>query len=187
MEGVMKIVVPFAPGFEEIEALTVVDVLRRAGIEALIVPLSGNEITGSHNITVKGDPVIISEIKSDDFDGIVLPGGMPGSKNLKENSAVLRLIYEFNQAGKLVAAVCAAPIVLAAAGVIKGKNISAFPGYDNELKEANYTSEPFTVDGNIITGKSAGSALPFALEIVKYLLGSEASEKLKKAMFVYWM
>lgn len=186
MEMVMKIIVPLAEGFEEIEAITIIDVLRRAKLNVTTVYLDKNPVKGSHDILVTADKAI-HEIKSGDFDTIVLPGGMPGSKNLKGNSKVISIIKDIHSKGGYVSAICAAPIVLEEAGVLKGKKATCFPGYEKELSIEKYLPESVVVDGNIITGKGPGSAIPFSLKLVELFTNSETAEQLKNSLQVYWM
>jgi 4-methyl-5(b-hydroxyethyl)-thiazole monophosphate biosynthesis len=182
----MKVIVPIAEGFEEIEAITIVDILRRADIDVTTATLSKNPVKGSHGIPVKADR-IIKELNMVDFNCIVLPGGMPGSENLKMNDTVLSYIKHIYSKGGYIAAICAAPIVLGQAGVLYGKNVTCFPGYEGELIDANYIEKPVVVDGSVITGRGAGCAIPFALEIVGTIRGNDIREEIKNNLQVYWM
>lgn len=174
-----KVAVLFANGFEEIEALTVVDVLRRAEIQCDIVTLEGEEVLGAHNIAVKGDKVIGDYLK--DYDMIVLPGGMPGAVNLRDNDTVIELVKYFNDNNKPIAAICAAPIVLAKAGVVKNINVTSYPGYEEDLKDGNYMEELVVVDGNIITSRGPATTLEFSYKLLE-ILKSEKAEALKNGM-----
>jgi 4-methyl-5(b-hydroxyethyl)-thiazole monophosphate biosynthesis len=182
----MRVIVPLAEGFEEIEAITIVDMLRRAEIQVTIAYLKKNPVTGSHSITVTADKNI-DDVRASDFDCIVLPGGMPGSQNLKEDERIIGLVREFSAAGKITAALCAAPQVLGHAGVLKGKQATCFPGFESQMTGAEHIPEPVVRDGNIITGKGPGCAIPFALELVASLAGKEKADRLKESMQVYWM
>jgi 4-methyl-5(b-hydroxyethyl)-thiazole monophosphate biosynthesis len=182
----MKAIVPIAEGFEEIEAITIVDILRRADIDVTTASLNKNPVKGSHGIPVKADS-IIKELDMVDFNCIVLPGGMPGSENLKMNDTVLSFIKHIYSKGGYIAAICAAPIVLGQAGVLYGKNVTCFPGYEGELIDANYIEKPVVVDGSVITGRGVGCAIPFALEIVSIIKGNEIREEIKNNLQVYWM
>jgi 4-methyl-5(b-hydroxyethyl)-thiazole monophosphate biosynthesis len=186
MEEFMRVIVPLAEGFEEIEAVTIIDVLRRAGIEVTTVYLKKNPITGSHAITILADKNI-DEISAAEFDCIALPGGMPGSENLKEDSRVIALIRELNSKNKIIAAVCAAPIVLSHAGILAGKRATCFPGYESYLTGVTISPGPVVRDGKVITGKGPGCALPFALELVEAFSGKEAVAKLRDTMQIYGM
>jgi protein deglycase len=182
----MRVLVPLAPGFEEIEAITIVDILRRASIDVTAASLHEGPVTGSHSITVTPDAAI-SGIRVSDFNFIVLPGGMPGSANLKASDAVLDAIRRIHGSGGHAAAICAAPIVLAAAGMLRGKRATCFPGFEEELAGAVVMDEPVVVDGRIITGKGPGCAIPFALKLVEIIKGAQVSLELKKSLQVYWM
>lgn len=182
----MKVLVPLAEGFEEIEAVTIIDVLRRADIKVTTVYLKENPVTGSHDIKISAEKHV-EEIKNDKFDAVVLPGGMPGSENLKKSGILIQIIKTVNSNGGLVAAVCAAPIVLGHMGLLKGKNATCFPGFENQLNGANFVSKPVVLDGNILTGSAAGSVMQFSLEIVKILKGEETRNILRERMQVYWI
>lgn len=175
-----KIAVILAEGFEEIEALTVVDIMRRAGENCNMVSIKELEVTGAHNIKVSADLLISDEIK--DYDLIVLPGGMPGSKHLKENQEVIELVKYFNNDNKLIGAICAAPIVLAEAGIVTGKNLTSYPGYEEELSSANYkTEERVVVDGNIITSRGPATAIEFSYKLLE-LLGNDSYRGISEGM-----
>ncbi len=173
-----KVCVLLANGFEEIEALTVVDVLRRANIECELVSIEKEYVTGAHNITVKAD-VLIDDIKN--VDMLILPGGMPGATNLRDDSRVINLIKNLLENNKKVAAICAAPIVLEKASVIDGECVTSYPGFENELKGANYKEDLVVVSGNIITSRGPATALEFAYTILKEL-GSDKTETLREEM-----
>lgn len=178
-----KIIIPLAEGFEEIEAITNIDVLRRVNIEVTTVSLDNLKVKGSHGIVVLADK-LIDEVNVESFDGIVLPGGMPGATNLRADHRIVNLVKSFNEKGKLVSAICAAPIVLEKAGVLKGRKATSYPGFDQEMISSNYVADRVVVDKNIITGKGPGAALEFALEVVKYLLGEEVVNETKKNMII---
>lgn len=177
-----KLGVFMAEGCEEIEALTVVDIARRAGIEVAMISISRKkEVTGSHNITFQTD-IPAEFMDFDMLDGIVLPGGMPGTLNLGANEYVQRTIADFSKSGKLVAAICAAPSVLGEAGLLDGKKAACYPGFENKLLGAKVCTEAVAIDGNMITSRGMGTAIPFALEIVKYLLDEETADSLGKGI-----
>jgi 4-methyl-5(b-hydroxyethyl)-thiazole monophosphate biosynthesis len=172
-----KIGIFMADGCEEIEGLTVVDILRRAGIEITMISISGRpEVTSSHGVTFFADE-LKSGVDFDALDGIVLPGGMPGTLNLGADETVTKTVREFAAAGKMVAAICAAPSVLGQEGVLKGKKATCHPGFEEKLTGAEPLAEPVVRDGNIITSRGMGTAIPFALEIVRYFLDDAAVEK----------
>ncbi len=166
----------FATGYEEIEALTVVDILRRAGEEITMVSVTDERtVTSSHGVEVTMDKVL-SEVNFDETDVIVLPGGMPGTKNLEACAALMEQVDAFVQAGKTVAAVCAAPSILGHRGHLNGKKACSFPDMESQLEGAEVLREPAVIDGNIITGRGMGAAIPFGLAILEKLQGKEAAE-----------
>lgn len=163
-----KIAVILADGFEEIEALTVVDVMRRAGETCHMVSIKDLSVTGAHNITVQADTVISEKIK--EYDLLVLPGGMPGSANLKNDLNVISLVKHFNDNNKIIGAICAAPIILAEANIIKGRNITSYPGYEDELSESNYIDNKLVIiDDNIITSRGPATAIEFSYQLLEKL------------------
>lgn len=177
-----KLGIFMADGCEEIEGLTVVDLVRRAGIEIEMISVSGNDVvTGSHKIAFQTD---VKKKNADyaSYDGIVLPGGMPGTTHLMEDETVNRVIKEFAQAGKLVAAICAAPSVLGNAGLLEGKTATCYPGVEGKLTGADFVTDPVAKDGNIITSRGLGTAIDFAAEIVAYLKDQEAAKSLKESI-----
>ncbi|MFP4021755.1 MAG: DJ-1 family glyoxalase III [Halanaerobium sp.] len=178
-----KILIPLAQGFEEIEAVTNIDVLRRAGLDVVTAGIGSREIEGDHGIKIQTDTEI-SELSSDDLSAVVLPGGMPGAANLRDSSRLLKIIREINEKEGLCAAVCAAPIVLDAAGILEGKNATSYPGFDDEMPSCNYQEKRVVIDGNIITGRGPGVAMEFAMTIVEYLLDGEERAQLEDAMLV---
>ena len=176
----MKVAVLLANGFETLEALTVVDILRRGEVECNTFSLEGNEVTTSHNIKLKADKSIMDE-EINSYDFLVLPGGMPGSINLRDDERVIELVKKFNETNKWVCAICAGPIVLGKAGITEGKNVTCYPGFEEELGNCNYKNDMVVVDGNIITGRGPAAAIPFAFEILSKI-SEEKAEKIKKAM-----
>lgn len=164
-----KALVPLAEGFEEIEAVTIVDILRRAGVDVITAGLSSGIVTGSHGIKIAAD-VLLSEVKAKSFDLIALPGGLPGTINLRECHRIIELVKEMYVAGKIVAALCAAPTVLYEAGILKGKKFTVHPSQADNIP-FNASSLQVVVDGQIITGQAAGAAMKFAFKIVEKLYG----------------
>jgi len=179
----MKVLVPLAEGFEEIEAVTIIDLLRRAGIETVTAALTLNPVKGSHGITVTAD-VIFDE--KTDFDAIVLPGGIPGSTNLKNATRIINIIRRINSSGGLTAAICAAPIVLSEAGVLKNRKFTCYPGYEKDIPEGIHIKENVVIDGSIITGMGAGPAPLFALAIIEYLKDKQTAQKIKEQIIGFW-
>ncbi len=181
----MKVLVPLAEGFEEIEALTIIDVLRRADVQVTTLHIKSELVKGAHGISVKAD-ADIRKITGNDYGAIVLPGGMPGSKNLLESPDVNRLLVDINENDGYLAAICAAPMVLGHAGFLIGKKATCYPGYETQLNGAEYVNLPCVVDGKIITGQGAGSALTFSLKLAEIFSGRDVSAKLRAGMMVYW-
>jgi len=176
----MKIIVFLAEGFEEVEALTVVDYLRRKDITVDMISITEEKkVKGSHDIIVAADKVL-SELKEvDSYEGAVIPGGLPGATNLRDNETVIHTMKTLNKKDKLVAAICAGPIVLERAEVIEGRRITSYPGFEEELKGGIYVEENVVRDGNMITARGPALAVDFAIEIVDYLLGEEKAKELK--------
>lgn len=176
-----KVLLFLADGFEEVEALTVVDYLRRMDIEVNTVSITKDKkVKGAHDIVVIADN-LISEINDiDAYDGVVIPGGMPGATNLRDNGKVIDIVKSVNEKKRLVAAICAGPMVLERAGIIKGRKVTSYPGFEDELKDGRYIEENVVKDENIITARGPVLAVDFAIEIVRYLLGEEKVVELKK-------
>ena len=175
-----KLGVFMADGCEEIEALTVVDIARRAGIEVAMISITGEKtVKGAHEINFETD-IPAEFMDFDMLDGIVLPGGMPGTLNLGANKYVLQTIIDFNVKGKLVSAICAAPSVLGEAGLLKGKKATSYPGFEDKLIGAELSTDAVVVDGNIITSQAMGTSVDFGLALVGYLCGEDAKEELRK-------
>ena len=176
-----KVLLLLAEGFEEVEALTTVDYLRRMDIIVDTCSIDGEErVAGAHRIVVEADKDLnkIDNIKN--YDAIVIPGGLPGATNLRDNGKVIELVQEFNKEQKLVAAICAGPIVLQRAGILKGKEVTSYPGFENDLKEGAYKEDLVVQDGNIITARGPAVAVYFAIKLVENLVGKEKVEELRK-------
>jgi 4-methyl-5(b-hydroxyethyl)-thiazole monophosphate biosynthesis len=178
-----RVAVILADGFEEVEAIAVVDVLRRAGIDTVIAGLHPGHITSARNVKIVPDTVI-DTIRADAFDMIVLPGGQPGSDNLNADPRVQRLVKSFSEADKLIGAICAAPYVLANAGVLQGKRATAYPSYKDRLGGATYEEKTVVVDGRVLTSRGAGTALAFGLSIVEKLVSREKAVSIRESMLV---
>jgi protein deglycase len=169
-----KALVLLADGFEEIEAVTIIDVLRRAEVEVHVAALGGESATGSHGIVVLADGPL-ARVDASQFDAVVLPGGMPGAKHLSEDARVQQILREAAASGKLVAAICAAPTALEAAGVLSGKRATSYPGF--KLPSAQYSEDRVVEDGNVITSRGVGTALEFALKLVERLVSPAAARQ----------
>ena len=166
-----------AKGFEEMEALVPVDVLRRAGIEVKTVGVTGKQVRGSHGISVSCD-ILAGEAVFDNLDGIILPGGLPGTTNLEADETVQKFIDYAAENGKIIGAICAAPMILGHKGLLRGKNAVCFTGFEKELEGARVLDRPAVRDGNIVTGWGAGGAMDFALLYLETV--SESPELAKK-------
>jgi 4-methyl-5(b-hydroxyethyl)-thiazole monophosphate biosynthesis len=176
-----RVLVPLAEGFEELEAVTIIDVLRRSGVEVVVAALAGDAVTGSHGITLAAD-VPLDAVAEQDFDLIALPGGMPGAANLKAEPRIDRIIRRLNGAGLPVAAICAAPMVLAAAGVLEGRRATSFPGFLDDAERVSVVDDAVVVDRGVITSRGPGTALDFALELVTQLLGPAARQRVESRL-----
>lgn len=183
MEVIMSEVYIFlADGFEEIEGLTVVDLLRRAGIDITMVSITGSkEITGAHNIKVIADE-LFDETGYNNAKMLVLPGGMPGTTHLLEHKKLRELLLRHNSDNKMIAAICAAPSVLGMHGILKGKKATCYPGFEDKLIGAIYTNEKVVEDKNVITSKGLGTAIDFAASIIEQYQGKEAAERIKSSI-----
>jgi 4-methyl-5(b-hydroxyethyl)-thiazole monophosphate biosynthesis len=178
-----QIAIILAEGFEEIEAIAPADILRRLGFNVCIAG-QNKKITGSHGITASADAEL-RDLKPEQIDCLVLPGGMPGSVNLKNNPAVIKLAKNMASQNKIICAICAAPIVLAEAGLlIKGIRVTAHPSVKDQLGAAEYTGQMTEIHSNIITGKGPGSVFEFARAIASSLGKKNEAEKLLKDMFI---
>ena len=179
-----KVNVYLADGFEEVEGLTVVDLLRRAGIETDMVSIMGRkEITGARKIPVLADKLFEEQ---DDPDVIVLPGGMPGTLHLKAHEGLADLIRKADKEGKLLAAICAAPTIYGEMGLLEGKNATCYPGMEDKLLGANWQEQPVVVDGNFGTSRGVGTAIAFALTLVTILKDEETAKSLANSIVYKW-
>jgi 4-methyl-5(b-hydroxyethyl)-thiazole monophosphate biosynthesis len=178
-----RVVVPLLDGFEEIEAVTIIDVLRRAEIDVTVAGESPGSVRGSHDIEVIADAAI-ADVAVDRVEMIVLPGGMPGATNLANHAGVCRLVKQLAAAGKYTCAICAGPIALAAAGVIAGKRVTCYPGFESHLEAGKFVQDRVVVDGKLVTSRGPGTAMEFALTLVKLLAGVSADRALAERMLV---
>ena len=179
-----KIAVHLAEGFEEIEAVSIIDVLRRAELSVTIISVTeALEVTGSHGIKIITDK-LLKHVNYEMIDMIILPGGMPGASNLNEHLGLREQILNFNESNKLLAAICAAPLVFGNLGILKDKKATCYPGFENQLHGAIATGENVEVAENIITGKGAGVAIEFALKIVEILKNKKFADELGRKMIV---
>lgn len=171
-----------ANGFEECEAITPIDCLRRAGKQVMTVGIGGKVITGAHQIPVTADVTEDAVVLDKNVEMIVLPGGMPGTLNLGQNETVQKAVQFCSEQNKWIAAICAAPSILGRAGLLKGKKATAYPGFERDLSGAKLSHDTVCVDGKIITAKGAGVALEFGLKLVECLLSKEVRKSLAEKM-----
>lgn len=181
-----KVYIFLADGFEEIEGLTVVDMMRRAGLDIFMVSLNDSlKVTGSHNISIETD-VALKDICPEDADMFVLPGGLPGTTHLCENETLGNILKGAAADGKYIAAICAAPSVLGGLGLLNGKKATCYPGFEEKLTGALHQTQNVVVDGNIITSRGMGTAIEFSAQLVGILKDEETALRLKKSiMFNY--
>jgi len=169
----MRALVFLATGFEEMEAVGTIDILRRGNIETVTVSITGNKtVTGVHNISVIADE-LFENVDCKAYDALVLPGGGPGSEMLNKHESLRKALVEQYESGKLIAAICASPRVFGSLGLLDGKKATCYPGIEPELTGATVVNEPTVTDGNIITGRGPGLVFDFGLAVVKYLSGND--------------
>jgi 4-methyl-5(b-hydroxyethyl)-thiazole monophosphate biosynthesis len=178
-----RVLMPLAEGFEEIEAVTVVDLLRRAGIEVHTAALARREVTGSHGITVVAD-IGLDDAVAADYDMIVLPGGMPGADHLKKDARVVVLLQQFASSGRYTAAICAAPGVLAHAGLLEGRAATSYPGFlkPDSAPGIRLREDAVVIDGKVVTSRGPGTAVPFALSLIELLAGAAARSAVQERL-----
>jgi len=178
-----KVLVPLAQGCEELEAVTIMDLLTRAGIEVVSAGLNDQPVKCSRN-TVIIPSTTLDKVLNDDFDLIVLPGGLPGADHLRDDGRIIQLIQKQAKLNKPVAAICAAPKVLAKAGLLENKKATSFPKVLTELNLTNttITNTAIETDGNIMTSRGPGTAMDFSLYLISQLLGEDAAEKIAKQL-----
>lgn len=181
----MKVLVLLANGFEEVEAITQVDFLRRAGITVVTAAI-GNDVmvTGTFNVPVKAD-ALLSEINREDFDMVVLPGGLKGMENLNASTEVKELVMEYNDKNKWLAAICASPKVLGGLGLLNNKKVICYPGFEASLTGATIVNEDVVLDGKIITSRGPGTSAKFALKLIEILCGIEKSIEVGTKTLIY--
>ena len=179
-----KVTVHLAEGFEEIEAVSIIDVLRRADIETVVVSVTGKlAVKGAHGLIISAD-ALFEDIDYKEAGMIILPGGMPGAANLKSHAGLRNKILEFEKEGKPLGAICAAPMVFGDLGILKNKPATCYPGFENQLTGAKVTGSEVEVAGEVITGKGPGVAIKFALGIVEMLKGKNLAEKLADDLLI---
>lgn len=173
-----KVAVLLADGFEEVEAVTPIDFLRRAGVEVLVAGVKERDVVGSHNVRIDCD-MTLDELPLE-LDGIVVPGG-PGAKDISDSAEAVGLIKKFLDSKKLVGAICAAPaVVLGARGLLKGRKFTCYPGTESAAKDGTLLQDRVVKDGNLITSRGPGTAAEFSLALIEYLAGADAAEKVRR-------
>lgn len=171
-----------ATGFEEIEALIPLDIMRRAGVEFKTVSVTGaKEVESAHGVKITAD-LLFEEADLSDADLLMLPGGLPGATNLNEHVGVKKSLIEQNRKGKMIGAICAAPMVLGGIGLLRGKRATCYPGFEKYLDEAEYTHELCTVDGNITTGEGPAATLPYAYTLLETLTDHKTADNVAEGM-----
>lgn len=174
-----KVLIPLAEGCEELEAVTIIDILRRAGVEVVAAGLSAGPVRCSRGTVILPDR-LLDEVLHEFFDMLVLPGGMPGAEHLKNDERVRQLLQQMAGAGQYVAAICAAPMALHAAGLLEGRNATSFPGVLDQLPGSHqYSTQTVVVDRNIVTSRGPGTAMDFALVLVELLCGPERRQQVE--------
>ncbi len=178
-----RVLVPLADGFEEIEAVTVIDLLRRADIDVVVAGLTPGPATGNHGIAVGTDQTL-DEALGQDYDMAVLPGGLPGADHLEADGRVIELLRRMADSERFTAAICAAPKVLAAAGVLDGRRATSFPGFISEDRTPGLTvaDDPVVCDGKVITSRGPGTAMDFALTLIERLAGQDARNTVEERL-----
>lgn len=178
-----KVLVPLAQGCEELEAVTVVDLLRRAGIEVITAGLDEQPVRASRGMVLVADMTLASALLQE-YDMIVLPGGLPGADNLRDDDRIIERLRSMSAAGKYTAAICAAPKVLAHAGLLQGKRATSFPGAleTDSIPELDYLERPVVMDGNVITSRGPGTAMDFALTLIELLAGKQRRDEVEAGL-----
>ena len=172
-----KVLIPVADGFEEIETVTLIDVLRRVGVDVTVAGLRAGELVGSRRVRLLPD-VELDAVQNQDFDMVILPGGQPGVDHLRGDARVLALLKSMHARKKLIGAICAAPLALRDAGLISGLRLTSYPSLAGELSGSRYEEARVVVDGHIVTSRGPGTALEFALKVVEILVGRAKAEEL---------
>lgn len=176
-----KVLVMMAPGFEEIETVTVVDILRRSGARVTLAGTEGGILEGSRGIHLLPDS-LLNDVDADDFDMVVLPGGQPGTSNLQKDKKVKEILLKMDQGDKKIAAICAAPVILQSAGLLKNINFTSHPSVEEQFKDVSYSKNRVVVDGNVITSRSPGTAMEFSMKLVEILFDTARMETVNKGV-----
>ncbi|HIF50084.1 MAG TPA: DJ-1/PfpI family protein [Thiotrichaceae bacterium] len=176
-----KVLVPLAQGCEELEAVTIIDLLRRAQIEVITAGLDSQNITASRGVVIIADTDLDTALK-DDYDMIILPGGLPGADHLGNDQRIKHILIKMKNSGKFTAAICAAPKVLANAGILDNKKATSYPGFLDEAKNTEISNDAVVTDGKVITSRGPGTAMDFALTLIESLEGKEKRDEVEKGL-----
>jgi protein deglycase len=178
-----RVLVPLAQGCEELEAVTIIDLLRRAEIDVVTAGLDEDPVQAAHGVTITPDTTL-DDALGQDFDMVVLPGGLPGADNLNEDARIHGVCQKMVESGKFAAAICAAPIVLAKAGLLSGKKATSYPGFLDkmDLPDVTYTGSAVECDGQVLTSRGPGTAMDFALAIIEQLQGADTRKTVEDGL-----
>ncbi len=172
----------FATGFEEVEALMTVDLLRRGGVDVKLASITEDmTVCGSHSIQV-GMDTTLAQVDMKQMDAVLIPGGMPGTRNLGKDDAVCQALIDMNGEGKLVGAICAAPSVLGACGILDGKRATCYPGYEDQLGGGIFVDEMVVADGNVVTSRGLGTSMEFGFKLLELLVSKEKAEEVRESI-----
>ena len=177
----VKVLVPLADGCEELEAVTIIDLLRRAGIDVVVAGLKPGIVMASRGVQLVPD-VTLDVALQHDYDMVVLPGGMPGAAHLKDDARIIALLKKMAAAGQYTAAICAAPMVLAEAGLLEGKQATSYPGFLDEMPGVTLSAAAVVQDGKVLTSRGPGTAMDFALALIEVLVGTEKRQQVESAL-----
>lgn len=177
-----SVLIPLAPGFEDLEAITLIDILRRADVQVTSAGLDKGPVRGARGTVVTPD-ASLNEVLEQDFDLIALPGGQPGTSNLQRDPRLKKLLARFRDQGRITAAICAAPSILADFGLLQGKRVTSYPGaIDAQRSDLSYCEDTVVVDGNVVTSRGPGTAMDFALTLVEILQGPDIRHNVEQAL-----
>jgi 4-methyl-5(b-hydroxyethyl)-thiazole monophosphate biosynthesis len=178
-----SVLVPLAPGFEDLEATTIVDLLRRADVDVVTAGLAPGLVLGSRGMRVQPD-ALLDDVLTHEFDMIALPGGLPGSEHLKNDARIQALLKRMAGTGKWTAAICAAPMALAQVGLLDGRRATSYPGVVDRMRlpGTTYVAEPVVVDGKVVTSRGPGTAMDFALRLIELLVGRDKRDQVEAGL-----